>query len=247
MNATSCLSNRFVFRLLLRGAFAAAILALWGAMPSLFQRAVGDEPAKVVIHEDFQSGASRWSPTDETKWKVDKLDSGNQVYHLLGVSKYQPPHRSPHSISLLKDVVVGDFEFTAKVQTLQSSRGHRDMCVIFGYQDPANFYYVHLGQATDDHANQIFVVDDAPRIKISEKTTTGTPWKDATWHTVKIVRRVSEGTIEIYFDDLAKPAMIAHDKRFAWGQIGLGSFDDMGMWDDVHIIGIKHSPTNKNR
>ncbi len=207
----------------------------------------GAEPEKIDVKEDFESGASRWAPTDATKWKLEQLANGNHVYHLLGVSKYQPPHRSPHSISLLKDVVVSDFELTAKVQTLQTSRGHRDMCVIFGYQDPANFYYVHLGQATDDHANQIFVVDDAPRIKISEKTNTGTPWKDATWHTIKVVRRTNDGLIEIYFDDLTRPVMIAHDKRFTWGQIGLGSFDDMGQWDDVALVGSKYTATSKNQ
>ncbi|QDT34911.1 hypothetical protein [Thalassoglobus polymorphus] len=195
-----------------------------------------DEALPTVFKDDFESGVKNWKPSDVKKWKVTE-ENGNHVYHLLGKSDYQPPHRSPHSLSLVKDVVVSDFVFSAKVKTLQSSRAHRDMCLFFGYQDPANFYYVHLGEKTDPHANQIFIVNDAPRIKISEKTNDGTPWKDEAWHQVKVVRRVSDGLIEIYFDNMEQPQMVAHDKTFTWGQVGLGSFDDLGQWDDVQLQG----------
>lgn len=193
----------------------------------------------LLVQEDFETAqaATRWQPMDPAKWRVAEVEGGNHAYHLVAQNDYQPPHRSPHSISLLKDLLVGDFELTARVKTLQTSRGHRDMCVIFGYQDPAHFYYVHLGERTDDHSNQIFVVDDAPRIKISERTNAGTPWQDDTWHHVRVVRDASDGRIEIYFDDMETPQMVAHDRRFASGRIGLGSFDDMGLWDDVEIHG----------
>ena len=203
---------------------------------SLCGDSFADEPHSIVFQDDFESGVERWQPTEAAKWKIT-TEGENHVYHLLGKSNYEPPHRSPHSISLIREVTVGDFELTAKVKTLQTSRGHRDMCVFFGYQDPSHFYYVHLGQATDPHANQIFIVNDAPRVAISEKTNDGTPWKDETWHTVKVVRKVDDGLIEIYFDDMDHPQMVAHDKTFSWGQIGLGSFDDLGQWDDVVIRG----------
>lgn len=212
--------------------FAAALLALG----SSFLTAESNLP--LILKEDFEEGAGRWEPTDPEKWKITEID-GNRVYHLLGISDYQPPHRSPHSISLLKDVFLGDFVLTAKVKTLQTTRGHRDMCIFFGYQDPANFYYVHLGEAPDPHSSQIFIVNDAPRVKITESGDSGIPWKDDTWHEVKVVRRVDDGLIEIYFDDMETPKKVAHDKTFAWGQIGLGSFDDFGQWDDVEIRGGK--------
>lgn len=43
----------------------------------------------------------------------------------------------------------------------------RDACLVFGYQDPSHFYYVHLGKQADDHANQVFIVNDAAQLKIS--------------------------------------------------------------------------------
>lgn len=214
--------------------FLMAVLSIGMASPVGGQ---AGEPLPLVFTEDFEEGAERWRPTDPVMWKITQEPGGNRVYHLLGKSNFEPPYRSPFSFSLREDAVVGDFVFTARVKTLQKSLPHRDMCVIFGYQNPARFYYVHLGERTDPHANQIFIVNDAPRVKISERTSEGTPWKDDTWHHVKIVRKVETGLIEVYFDDMQTPQMVAHDKTFTWGKIGLGSFDDMGQWDDVTLHG----------
>ena len=196
----------------------------------------GTAPAEdaTVLKEDFSTGASRWVPTDAKAWRVTELE-GNPVYELFQQSRYEPPHRSPFNYSLLKDTPLSDFELTAKVRTTKAAYGHRDMCLIFGHQDAAHFYYVHFGEKADDHANQIFIVNHAPRVKISEASNPGTPWRENHWHTVKLVRRVSSGLIQVFFDDLNHPAMEAHDKTFATGLIGLGSFDDVGMWDDVEI------------
>ena len=200
-----------------------------------FARAADDLP--VLLKEDFKRGFARWDTTDASAWKVREFGKpGNRVFELYGASKYKPPHRSPVNMAMLKYQTVGDFVLTAKVRTTKKSYGHRDMCLFFGYQDPAHFYYVHLGKRADDHANQIFIVNGAPRTKISTRSTPGTDWDDH-WHHVKIKRRVAEGTIEVYFDDMEDPVMTADDKTFAWGQIGLGSFDDTGQWDNVKLSG----------
>ena len=80
-------------------------------------------------------------------WKLIEVGKpGNHALRVTGTSKYQPPHRSPHSIALLKDVVVGDFELTVRVQETNVTAGpHRDLCIFWGYQDPSHFYYVHFG------------------------------------------------------------------------------------------------------
>jgi len=201
-----------------------------------------DEPGKLplLVEENFSLGADRWEPTDPAAWKVIDLE-GNKVYSQFRASKYRPPHRSPYNISLLKDVVVGDFVLEARLQSTCRDYGHRDMCLFFGYQDAAHFYYVHLGKKADPHANQIFIVNDAPRTMITCKQSPGTPW-DGGWHRVKIVRRVAEGVIEVYFDDMDTPVMTAADKTFAWGRVGIGSFDDTGNWDDVKLFGRKVAP-----
>ncbi|MCB1079157.1 MAG: hypothetical protein KDM64_15160, partial [Verrucomicrobiae bacterium] len=92
----------------------------------------------VLFTDDFSKGAELWEPTDPKAWKVTKLPDGNAVFDCLGGSKYEPPYRSPFNIALRKDLLVGDFVLTAKVMTKQTSRAHRDMCLFFGYQDPAH-------------------------------------------------------------------------------------------------------------
>ena len=203
--------------------------------PPLAQAAEPNFP--LLLSEEFSSGIDRWEPTDVKAWKLGE-EGTNKFLSQFGKSSYNPPYRSPFNIALLKDVIVGDFVLEARCRSTIKDYGHRDMCMFFGYQDPSHFYYVHLGKQTDDHANQIFIVKDAPRVKISSLTSEGTPWTDD-WHRVKLVRRVADGAIEVYYDDMQRPVMKATDKNFVWGRIGLGTFDDTGDWDDVKLYGVK--------
>ena len=194
----------------------------------------------LAFEDDFEKGADHWQPTDRDAWRIIETDRG-KVYNQFKNSNYKPPHRSPYNISLVKDVIVGDFVLTAKVQSTNAGAGaHQDMCLFFNYQDPAHFYYVHLGKRPDPHSSQIMIVNDAPRVMVTDKKqmSPGIPWDDA-WHQVKIVRRVADGTIAIYFDDMERPVMKAVDKTFRWGQVGIGSFDDNGNWDDFKLHGTK--------
>lgn len=202
--------------------------------------AVAADPPELplLLREDFERGAERWEPTDPAAWQVKQAGDGHVFSQFVKRSQYEPPHRSPYNLALLKDLLVGDFVFDAKVLSTHPDYGHRDVCLVFGYQDPAHFYYVHLGKQTDDHANQIFIVNNAPRTKISTKTTEGTNWDDQ-WHHVRIVRRVADGAIEVFFDDMNTPVMTASDKNFVWGRVGIGSFDDTSDWDNLELRGVR--------
>ena len=213
------------------------IVLLVSLVCSLTVAAAAQPELPLVFEVDFEKGADLWQPTDAAAWKITETDGG-KVYDQHKGSKYNPPHRSPLNISLRKDVTLGDFVLTARVRSTCRDYGHRDMCMFFGYQNPAHFYYVHLGKKADPHANQIFIVNDAPRTMITKKQSPGIPWDDQ-WHNVKLVRKVDDGVIEVYFDDMDTPVMTAEDKTFAWGQIGFGSFDDTGQWDDVKVHGTK--------
>ena len=214
--------------------FILTFAALWCIAATA--QAVDDLP--VVFEENFEKGADHWQPLDAKQWQIKKTDKGQVFSQYEKKSNYQPPHRSPTNVALLKDVTVGDLVLTAKVQSTHPDYGHRDAVIVFGYQDPAHFYYVHLGKQADDHANQIFIVNNEARKKISITSTTGTNWDD-NWHNVKVVRKLSDGTIEIYFDDMTKPVMTARDETFKWGRIGVGTFDDTSDWDDIVVRGVK--------
>lgn len=212
--------------------FRLLLLCLFGC----FALTLGEE-SKPLFSDDFTKGADRWQATDPKAWKVIDTTEG-KAYSQHAQSKYKPPHRSPLNYALLKDVLVGDFTLTAKVQSTTRDYGHRDLCLFFGHQGPDRFYYAHLAKKADDRANQIFIVNKADRKKISKTSTDGTAWTDG-WHTLKLVRKVSDGTIAVYFDDMTKPVMTAVDKTFTWGAVGIGSFDDTGNWRDIRLEGVK--------
>jgi hypothetical protein len=202
-----------------------------------------DAELPVVFEDDFESGMDHWQTTDpdpaESVWHIAEVaqepgDEGNHALRVTGMSKYQPPYRSPHSIAWLKDVEVGDFELTARVQNTNPSGGaHRDLCIFWGRQSPAEFYYVHFGAKADPHACQIFIVNNDKRTMITKDQAEGTPWTEG-WHTVKVTRDVDTGQVNVYFDDMTQPLMTAQDTTFG---AGLGTFDDSGNFDDVILRG----------
>ncbi len=191
----------------------------------------------LVFQDDFESGCANWVPTDAKAWKVVEK-AGNHAYSLFGESNYSPPVRSPKNISLIKDINVSDFVLEAKLEQTGREYGHRDLCIFFGHNDPSHFYYVHMATKADEHANSIFLVNNAPRVSIAKERTDGTKWTPG-YHTVRVVRKVDTGLIQVFFDDMEKPIMVAEDKTFASGAIGFGSFDDVGDFDDVRIWGKK--------
>ena len=191
----------------------------------------------LVFTEDFEKGCERWTTTDAKAWRIDEAD-GNHVYSLHQSSDYKPPVRSPLSISLVSDVVVGDFVLEAKMKQTGKEYGHRDLCIFFGHNDPSHFYYVHIATKADPHANSIFLVNDEPRVSIAKERTDGTDWGQG-WHNVRVVRKTDTGLIQVFFDDMEKPIMVAEDKTFVTGKVGFGSFDDVGQIDDVRLWGKK--------
>jgi hypothetical protein len=48
---------------------------------------------------------------------------------------------------------------------------------------------------------------------------------------------VETGRIEVYFDGVSTPIMTAINHRFRWGRVGVGSFDDIGQFDDLQLRG----------
>ena len=196
----------------------------------------GDLP--LAYEDDFERDqATGWDFTDTSAWRITRLDDPHKrVLEQFQASKYQPAVRSPLNIALLQGHDLRDFVLDLKVRSTTRDYGHRDICLFFGHQDPSHFYYVHLGKQADDAANSIFLVNGKPRVSIAEKRTKGTPWTDG-WHHVRIVRTVNDGLIEVYFDDMKSPVMSTHNQTFTHGRLGVGSFDDTGMFDEIRIWG----------
>jgi|ETNmetMinimDraft_22_1059887.scaffolds.fasta_scaffold00966_8 hypothetical protein len=191
--------------------------------------------------------------TDRSAWEILKKD-GSKVLALEGKSDYEPPHRSPYNIALIKGLTFGDFVMDVDIQqsgvkgtpiaqfmkenpdpTKANGYAHRDHCFFFGFQDPAHYMYIHIAKTGDNNAHNVFVVNEAPRTPITDFRTVGVDWGVEEWRKIRIVRDTAKNTVALYFDDMLTPIMIADDVPFEQGFIGFGSFDDIGWVDNIRI------------
>lgn len=182
--------------------------------------------------------------TDPTAWTISTSD-GKTALELTKQSKYEPQFRSPFNIALLADKSFGDVVIEADCQQTGKEYGHRDMIFVYGYQDPAHFYYTHIATAGDDHAHNCFIVNGAPRVKFASEVTKGVNWGLSVWHHVRIERKVSTGSVRVFFDDMEKPIMTGTDKTFGAGAVGFGSFDDTGKITNIKVwsAAVETAPT----
>lgn len=201
------------------------------------EQASQSDKQPTVVKVDLTQGMQQWNCLDDA-WKLVGEGEELRLSQFRKKSNYEPKVRSPRHIALLKGHEFESFVLDVDVLSTHKDYNHRDVCLFFGFQGPSEFYYVHLGKKMDPHANQIFIVNQEPRTKISTTTTDGTDWDDQ-WHHVRIRRDVQKGTIEVFFDDMQKPVMTATDKTFAKGQIGFGSFDDTADFKSIRIAPLK--------
>ncbi len=198
---------------------------------------LGEIELPLVFQEDFASDRSRWETTDDQAWELRDSDHDHGKVLALNrrISDYQPTHRSPHNIALVRELELGDFVLLADVRNLADTGGHRDGCIFFTHRSPTQFYYVHLGAQPDPASGQIMIVADAPRRPLTDNKHK-IAWDDG-WHRVKVTRESVSGAIAVYFDDMQRPVMQATDKTFDRGRLGIGSFDDVNEFDNVLIYG----------
>jgi hypothetical protein len=193
---------------------------------------------KLLYEQSFDEPGSikEFVMTDPAVWRFSREEKGGSL-ELAAQSKYNPAVRSPVNIALIKEKVFGDF--VLQVDLIQTGReyGHRDMCLFFGFQQPDKFYYTHVATKADPNAHNIFIVNGKPRTNIAKTTTPGVNWGLNIWHKVRLERKIAEGTIKVFFDDMTIPIMVAEDKSFGEGFIGFGSFDDTGKVDNIKIWG----------
>jgi len=201
-----------------------------------------DDPMPVIAKFDFDDGdMSKWQFSDPKAFGFKENGKGKALA-VVGKSSLKPKFRSPLYYAILKEQIVEDFELTLSMKSTVKDYGHRDLCIFFGYAGPDHYYYIHMAKAADAHAHSVFLVNGADRVSIGQNRTKGVEWGDE-WRKIKVVRKSAE--VAVYFDDMTKPIMTAKDDTFKWGKVGVGTFDDAGMFDDLVLRGVVRRPAVK--
>lgn len=204
------------------------------------------EPVLTVIdfRENFeQSDLREWEFPHVKDWEI-RSEGANHYLHMLRNREPGVPRR-PLQFARLRNVNVGSFELRARVR-----REGKSMIIVFNYVDTMRFYYAHLSadRGTEQPVhNGLFIVNGAPRRRIA-----GTEAEPALptrgWHSIRIVRSARTGWIQVFVDEptgavasaagtrSSEPLFSVQDTTLPCGQIGFGSFDETGDFDDIHLL-----------
>ena len=109
------------------------------------------------------------------------------------------PIRRPAALAVLKSEPLMATVQVEMRSTAPEEVKNRDLEIIFGYESPSRFYYVHLAGITDPNHNGIFLVDNKDRRRIDDGTTPP-QLKDREWHRVRLERDGASGRIDMFVD-----------------------------------------------
>ena len=188
---------------------------------------------RISFHDDFESGdLASWQFPYPEDWAILSENSSQGINHYLHMKRNREPGvpRRPLQFALLKKAKVGSFDLHTRLR-----REGKSMIVVFNYVDTLHFYYAHLsadrGQQDAVH-NGIFIVNGEPRKRIAGiDAPPALPDRD--WHRVRLTRDARAGAIQVFMDDAHEPLFSVVDDAFTCGQVGIGSFDETGDFDDV--------------
>jgi hypothetical protein len=188
---------------------------------------------------DFENGsAAGFSPKVADNWQVVEED-GSMVYQLIEPGEFGEI-RAPSAWSVITDHIVGAFEFTGRLKChTEPETLARDMLVLFHFQDPTHFYYVHFSATSDGLHNIVGLVNGSDRVKINREPPGETVYRltDMEWHDFKVTYDSDTGEIAAFLDDMTTPIITASDSTLPLGVVGVGSFDDTGSFDDLRLLG----------
>jgi hypothetical protein len=186
---------------------------------SLVQAPATDSIVKVHIAEE--RGLTDWELDGNGSWIVR---GQSLVLEKAGVPS--GPIRRPGALAIYRSRSLTDFVLQVDVRsTAPVDLAVRDVVLIFGYQSPTQFYYVHLSAKTDLVHNGIFLVNKGDRRRLDEPSAPAR-LTDQAWHRIRLERQSASGNINVFFGDDRTPLLSTTDRTLASGRVGVGSFDE---------------------
>jgi hypothetical protein len=179
-----------------------------------------DDPA---VSEDFTAGAGGMSAVDGS-WGA----SGGW-YRVTAPATTDTTHlntRAVHSTAL-----VGDFTLDADASVADTASAWNDFAVVFGYQDPSNYYFFSSNESNDAGTNGLFKVVNGVSSEMADAS--GTITSGATYHV-----RVEQAGSQIRAYRNGTLVASATDSTFSSGRVGFGTKGDVASFDNLAVTGV---------
>jgi hypothetical protein len=175
-----------------------------------------------LISEDFASGSANFTATGGT-WAAT---GGAYQLSAPDTTTAAPlNNRSVHATA-----VSGDFTLDADASVANTSSAWNDFAVVFGYQDPGNYYFFSSNESNDGATSGIFRVANGVSTELADVP--GTITAGTTYH-VRVER--SGGQINAYRDGALVAS--AADSAFLSGRVGFGTKGDAASFDNLVVVG----------
>jgi hypothetical protein len=177
-----------------------------------------------IFTEDFESETLySWQYRSPERWVIEK-DEDDTSLRLK--SSYYSPTRKPGEYVILQDTDCTDFvvELDGKL-TDSISDNFADFCVIFGYRNDEDYYFVAVSRS-DDEAGIYKVVGQAKYLLYSISPIPA----DNNYHKAKV--SVVNNMITVYVDGVQQGII---QNRVQNGKIGFGTMNDPAKFDNFRL------------
>jgi hypothetical protein len=175
----------------------------------------------------------KWTVPEAADWQVDAEEGAPVLRLLKGREPAPEAPRRPFQFAVTDLPDYGRLTVDVDLKPLA-----RSVLIVFAYRDSAHFDYAHLSTdtaAAQPRHNGIFHVYGGERVRISAERGPAAFAATGRWYHVKLVHKSVAGTVAVWVDGRAIPALEAVDVSLGAGKTGLGSFDETGVFRNLEI------------
>jgi hypothetical protein len=200
-------------------------------IPKFSQSSDPTQSQDVTVFSKLDSNlgdVQNWEPLTPSRWSIVD-EAGNYCYGITTSSYTNMSGGRLGEYSLIKNKIYGNFSFKAYFKTSEdlTTNSQADFTILFGFQDSNNYYFMMFN--SDPDSAQLFKVTNGSRQQIG--IATGAVIMNNNYHKVEVER--NQDSIKVLYDGIL--CIEATDSAFSIGRIGIGSYNDSFLIDDILI------------
>jgi hypothetical protein len=196
--------------------------------------AAADVGGTVLVREDFAASTGSMETVAGGTWGVS---SGRYVLSDPADDGVEVPNAN---LAVAGPAVTGDFTLTALGSATATDSPFNDFSVVFGYRDPANYWFASFSEGNDPNTSGIFRVEGGNRRELADITS---PIVAGAVYPVRVERRGS--AVRIFRS--GEQVVAVTDAASTDGRVGFGSRNDGGTFDELVVTGPASAPSPEAR